>query len=70
MKTHIQLPNGEDANETLRFLGSVSPNADVILEAAWFAFRHHYEDLAQYLDLSDDELQPIMEKLDKQLNDQ
>ena len=41
----------------------------ILMEAAWFAFRHHYKDLAEYLDLSDDVLKPIMEKLDQQLND-
>jgi hypothetical protein len=40
----------------------------IITEAAWFAFRHHYKDLAEYLDLSDEVLQPIKEQLDKQLN--
>ena len=40
----------------------------ILLEAAWFAFRHHYKDLAGYLDLSDEVLQPIKEQLDKQLN--
>jgi hypothetical protein len=41
----------------------------VVYEAAWFAFRHHYEDLAEYLDLSDEVLKPIMQKLDQQLNE-
>jgi hypothetical protein len=41
----------------------------ILMEAAWFALRHHYQDLAEYLDLSDDVLKPIMEKLDQQLND-
>jgi hypothetical protein len=41
----------------------------IIMEAAWFAFRNHYQDLANHLDLSDDVLKPIMEKLDQQLND-
>ena len=40
----------------------------ILLEAAWFAFRHHYEELAEHLDLSDEVLQPIKEQLDKQLN--
>ena len=40
----------------------------ILMEAAWFALRHHYEDLAEYLDLSDEVLQPIKKQLDKQLN--
>jgi hypothetical protein len=46
-----------------------SETSSILMEAAWFAMRHHYEDLAEYLDLSDDVLKPIMEKLDQQLND-
>lgn len=43
-------------------------NNMILMEAAWFAFRHHYQDLADYLDMSDDVLKPIMKKLDQQLN--
>ena len=42
----------------------------ILMESAWFAMRHHYEELAQYLDLSDDVLKPILDKLDLQLNDE
>ena len=42
----------------------------ILMEAAWFAMRHHYEELAQYLDLSDDVLKPIVNKLDLQLNNE
>lgn len=41
----------------------------ILLEASWFAFRHHYEELAEYLDLSDDVLQPIKAQLDKKLGE-
>jgi hypothetical protein len=59
----------DDAIATINSLNSIDPDISlVVYEAAWFAFRHHYQDLADYLDLSDDVLQPIMEKLDKQLN--
>ena len=34
------------------------------LEAAWFSLKHHYEELAEYLDLADEELEPLMTKLD------
>lgn len=40
----------------------------VVLEAAWFALRHNYEEVAEYLDLSDEELEPLKEKLDSILN--
>lgn len=56
-------------NANLHNLGEMSPDSEVILEAAWFAMRHHYQELAEYLDLSDSELKPIMDKLDKQLGD-
>lgn len=36
----------------------------ILLEAAWFSFKHHYEELAEYLDLADEELEPLMTKLD------
>jgi hypothetical protein len=42
----------------------------ILVESAWFAMRHHYKELAQYLDLSDDVLKPILDKLDLQLNDE
>jgi hypothetical protein len=41
----------------------------ILLEASWFAFRHHYEELAEHLDLSDDVLQPIKAQLDKKLGE-
>jgi len=41
----------------------------IVLESAWFSLRHNYEDLAEYLDLSDDELQPIKQKLDSLLGE-
>jgi hypothetical protein len=47
-----------------------SETNSILVEAAWFAMRHHYDDLAEHLDLSDDVLKPIMEKLNKQLNDE
>lgn len=60
----------DDAIITINSLNSIDPDISlVVYEAAWFAFRHHYQDLAEYLDLSDDVLKPIMEKLDQQLND-
>ena len=34
-----------------------------IMEAAYFAIRHHYEDLAEYLDLSDEYLGALKTKL-------
>ena len=40
----------------------------VVLEAAWFSLRHNYEELAEYLDLSDEELKPLMKKIDLLLN--
>jgi hypothetical protein len=41
----------------------------IVLESAWFSFCHNYEDLAEYLDLSDEELQPIKQKLDSLLGE-
>lgn len=41
----------------------------ILMEASWFAFRHHYEELAEHLDLSDDVLQPIKAQLDKKLGE-
>ena len=41
----------------------------IVYEAAWFAFRHKYEEVAEYLDLSDDALKPLIDKLDSILND-
>lgn len=40
-----------------------------ILEAAYFAFRDHYEQLAEHLDLSDEYLKPLADKF-IQLRDQ
>jgi hypothetical protein len=45
-----------------------SETNSILMEAAWFAMRHHYEDLAEYLDLSDDVLKPVMQQLDQKLN--
>jgi hypothetical protein len=39
----------------------------ILLEAASFSLKNHYEELAEYLDLSDDELEPLMTKLDLML---
>lgn len=59
----------DDAITTINSLNSIDPDISlVVYEAAWFAMRHHYQDLADYLDLSDDVLKPIMQKLDQQLN--
>jgi hypothetical protein len=41
----------------------------LVIESAWFSFRHNYQELAEYLDLSDNELKPIMEKLDSFLRE-
>jgi hypothetical protein len=44
-----------------------------ILEAAWYAVRHHFDELAYYLDLSDDSMnqlrQTIRAKIDGQLEE-
>jgi len=40
-----------------------------LLESAWFAMRHHYEDLGDYLDISDQYLTPLVDKLDEYLNE-
>lgn len=69
----------DDTIDTLSTLEAMAENPEtedamnpetnsILMEAAWFALRHHYEDLAEYLDLSDEVLQPIKEQLDKQLN--
>jgi len=41
----------------------------IVFESAWFSFRHKYNELAEYLDLSDEELQPIKQKLDSLLGE-
>lgn len=45
-------------------------DVSIVYEAAWFAFRHKYEEVAEYLDLSDDALKPLIDKLDSVLNDE
>jgi len=39
-----------------------------ITEAAWFAMRHHFNDLAGYLDVSDEYLETLKAKLNNHLN--
>jgi len=39
-----------------------------ITEAAWFAMRHHFNDLAGYLDVSDEYLETLRAKLNNHLN--
>ena len=41
-----------------------------IKEAAWFAMRHHFNELADYLDLSDEYLEALKAKLDNHLNNE
>ena len=41
-----------------------------IMEAAWFAMRHHFKELAEYLDLSDEHLEALKTKLDNHLNNE
>ena len=58
-----------DAITTINSLNSIDPDISlVVYEAAYWAFRHNYQDLADYLDLSDDVLQPIMDKLPQLIN--
>lgn len=44
-----------------------------ILEAAWYAVRHHFDELAYYLDLSDESMEElrtnIRSKIDVQLEE-
>jgi len=44
-----------------------------ILEAAWYAVRHHFDELAYYLDLSDESMEQlrrdIRSKIDGQLEE-
>jgi hypothetical protein len=42
--------------------GFTDEEASVIVEAAYYAMRSHYEDLAEHLDMSDEFLVPIVEK--------
>jgi hypothetical protein len=42
---------------------------NAIMEAAWFAMRHHFKGLAEYLDLSDEYLGQLKAKMDKHLNE-
>jgi hypothetical protein len=69
-------PHSNEAQEcytqeivSVREISENPETKSILMEAAWFAFRHHYGDLAQYLDLSEEVLQPIKSQLDKQLND-
>ena len=41
-----------------------------ITEAAWFAMRHHFSDLAGYLDVSDEYLETLKAKLNNHLNNE
>lgn len=40
--------------------GFTEEEVSVIVEAAYYAMRNHYEGLADHLDLADDHLQPIV----------
>lgn len=48
--------------------GFTDEEFSVILEAAYYAMRNHYEELAEYLDLADHTLQPIVGRFIEQLN--
>jgi hypothetical protein len=65
-------PHSGEAEEsyTQEVVSTSEDHNSILMEAAWFAMRHHYEDLAQYLDLSDEVLGPIVNKLDQQLNNE
>jgi hypothetical protein len=65
--------SGEAEESYTQEVVSTSENPEtksILLESAWFAMRHHYKELAQYLDLSDDVLKPILDKLDLQLDNE
>jgi hypothetical protein len=42
--------------------GFTQEEVSVIVEAAYYAMRHHYEDFAEHIDLADDHLQPIVSR--------
>ena len=75
MKTYLELPDTKNTRlshgETLDHLASVirDDEAAIILEAAWFAMRHHFDDLAGYLAIDDETLLAYRDKLDKRLED-
>lgn len=57
--------------QDIRIPGFTDEQVAVVLEAAWFALRHHYHDLAEYLDASDESLEPLIRQMDGLLgNDQ
>jgi len=47
---------------TIHIPGFDEEETSVILEAAYFAMRNHYEELADHLDLADPYLQPLADK--------
>ena len=67
----------DDTIDTLSELESMAEEKETeqleILEAAWYAVRHHFDELAYYLDLSDDSMnqlrQTIRAKIDGQLEE-
>jgi hypothetical protein len=75
MKTYLELPETKNDNlshgETLDHLAATirDDEAAIILEAAWFAMRHHFDSLAEYLDVDDETLLAYRDKLDKRLED-
>ena len=75
MKTHLKTPQTKNDNlshgETLDHLAAIvrDDEAAIILEAAWFAMRHHFDSLAEYLDVDDETLMVYRNKLDKRLQD-
>lgn len=55
--------------QSIHIPGFTDEQVAVVLEAAWFAMRHHYHDLAEYLDASDQSLEPLIRQMDELLND-
>jgi len=69
-KQYKKLQREAEESYTQEVVSTSEDHNSILMEAAWFAMRHHYEDLAQYLDLSDEVLGPIVNKLDQQLNNE
>lgn len=53
----------------IKITGVTEEERLLLLEAAWFSLRHNYEDFAQYVDVSDEVLKPLVEKLDSYLGE-